>query len=732
MPSVNREYPMDAVARETAGMNEQETGNGRSRGAAHTISYNSWSTILRERFYNETRAGKPATLFVDDDILDEIAAQHSVEDGVASLTDAVRSRLSLDSHGRRFARLEDESSRWKATGGDSDPPALPLLALAVLAASRMGAADGLATHNYWRRFRNLFGFTQNDLKGNGEAFPSLWQHLRWWLDDKNEGRLGYCTAKTHPNWTIIGYALSQALFREADRRRLTEFFQKISLEPGEQLPSAELLTYFRAWAPLSPLGSNAKAIASDPDYEEWLVDILGEEAAHWDGVVRDETGRRVGRLAIGLETFPAPSYFLVAQRPDTFPISANFANEDGVTFVADGDAGAWYAETLPLDPDWLTKGLRLEHEAFVLSYRPARVIALGEDADMGCWVSVTRIQPGEDYQVLAQGGVAEDVREFLGAYDLDGVWHEITRPGAAPPGWTLFTDVAIRPVPPSATIPEALKPLVPSPRERLTLRDGLILNRAIALYLVGGEPDLWLPTLLTEESVTVTVGNLKIEAAPGQRVELRELGLPAGTHTVTAGPGDPLTFTTVQSLGALEGEGSGTLGIAMNRSGSSFTSATAGAAPLSESAGSIWIAGAALTGDTSLAPPARETIVLPLHAREYVLLGRRPGEIMRPSEPAGRPEWMTSVGDAGLFPFGYEVHPAFDPVWVIVERAGGTTVRLRHHATPSMQPADDASGKDIRDWCTQISRLASAVGDGGSLEPLVGQYEEAAEAVGTR
>src|SRR5207237_9475975 len=94
--------------------------------------------------------------------------------GVASLVQASRSSLTPASYGNRFARIERESVGWKVAGGEGDPPALPLLALAVLAATHMGAADGIGTNNYWRRFRDLLGFADSDLKGREAAFPALW------------------------------------------------------------------------------------------------------------------------------------------------------------------------------------------------------------------------------------------------------------------------------------------------------------------------------------------------------------------------------------------------------------------------------------------------------------------------------------------------------------------------------------------------------------------------------
>ena len=42
--------------------------------------------------------------------------------------------------------------RWRSGGNTSDHPALPFLALTVLAASRMGGYEGFAAHKFTFRF----------------------------------------------------------------------------------------------------------------------------------------------------------------------------------------------------------------------------------------------------------------------------------------------------------------------------------------------------------------------------------------------------------------------------------------------------------------------------------------------------------------------------------------------------------------------------------------------------
>jgi hypothetical protein len=704
---------------------EVSAGGRRARGA---LSYGEWTDLLSEHFFRPEYAQTPVTFFVDDDVLDSLESSRDPGAGVASLASAVGSRVRPDSYGQRLSSIERESLLWKEDGGNGAPPALPLLAVAVLAATQMGGADGLPTNDYWKRFQNIVGI--ESISGSDRAvFRVLWGHLTWWLDDRLGGELGLSTVREHHWFTNIGYALSQALFRESDRRRLTEFFQKIDLEPGEELPPLEMLAYFRAWVSSSSLSPNVQTMATDDRYADWLSGVLAEEAAHWDGTVRDERGRRVGRLALALETFPAPSYWLAAQKPDSFPESATFS-ANGTTLHAETDAGGWYEEKLRLEPGWLSGGLRLEFEDFVLAYKPSDVVVLGEDDELGCWVSVTRVEPGKDYRVLARAELVSEVHDFLAEWDIDGEWHETDAPGAVPAGWTMFTEVGIRPVTPGAEVPSVLKALIPTARERLSFDGGLALRRDLNLYLQGGEPDLWLPSLLEEDEIPVSVGGKVLQAVPGQRLELRELRLPAGTYEVRAGPGAPLHFTTVATLGEFEGEGTGTLGFPIDRTSSHRVAAAAGATAISPGGTErIWVSGATIGGDQAALPEAAEPLVLPLRAREYILLGARAGEIWRPREPKGRAPWMADVGGKGLFPYCFEVYPRFTPVWVIVERESGKQIRLRHDLPPMPEPAPGVAAEAVEDWCRVLERTDPVDTEEAEPRRLWEQYQTVAREI---
>jgi hypothetical protein len=211
------------------------------------LSFDEWGDRLCARFFASENAGRPVTLFIDDEVLAEVTGTDPGE-AVADLAAAVRSRMGPGT-GNMFYPVLRDASIWKSAGGVGCPPFLPLLALGVLAAAHMAREGDVAAHNYYWRFRDLIGLDGSGMpRGYDETFPTLWNWLTWWLNEVKMGSLGVSTVHAHSWLTNTGYALSQALLRESDRQRMTHFFYWLDLEPGERLTEQELLQYFRVWA----------------------------------------------------------------------------------------------------------------------------------------------------------------------------------------------------------------------------------------------------------------------------------------------------------------------------------------------------------------------------------------------------------------------------------------------------------------------------------------------------
>src|SRR5437867_2594492 len=113
-------------------------------GTMGRLSFDEWGDRLCARFFLPENAARPVTLFVDDDILAEVADTDAAE-AVSDLASAVRSKMGPGTQNMFYPVLRD-ASIWKSAGGVGCPPFLPLLALGVLAAAHMASEGNIAAH----------------------------------------------------------------------------------------------------------------------------------------------------------------------------------------------------------------------------------------------------------------------------------------------------------------------------------------------------------------------------------------------------------------------------------------------------------------------------------------------------------------------------------------------------------------------------------------------------------
>lgn len=681
-------------------------------------SFDEWGERLCARFFLPENAGRPVTLFVDDDVLGEVRGAEPAE-AVSDLAAAVRSRMGPGTQNMFHPVLRD-ASIWKSAGGIGCPPFLPLLALGVLAATHMAREGDVAAHNYYRRFRDLVGLDGSGMpRGYDETFPTIWTWLTWWLNEVKGGSLGVSTVHPHSWLTNIGYALSQALFRESDRQRMTHFFDWLDLKPGERLSEQELLQYFRVWARKHRfVGDGVLRMVEDPRYEDQLLQILLSEAEVWDGVLRDDAGRRYGVVHLTLDVFPRPVLGLAAECPEGFPGEAPFGT-NGSRMSLRRVATGWYGDLpLQVSDEILGHGVQFTSGRYVLSYTADEVIPFRQEPVLGKWASVRKLTPGDAHWALVHRSRESAVVTFLERHARDG-WSG--RPITGFSDWMLFSGVVIdRPLETEA--PAGLERLVPTVRERPALQGGFPLPRG--LYLRGGEPDVWVPPAEGEER-QVLLGSRSWSIGPeGGSVSLRQLAFQEGRYDVEIPP-SRLSFVTTESCGAIEAPDTGTLAFRLRKDDQGEWAGGSGARPWDgdrPSEGAAVVCGTAVLG-SGAEPETAAPILLPIGASKYVLLGAKPGEVLLPVEPR-KAAWMRRVN---MQPRSFEVDPPFDVVWVLVRWAyRGWVARARRATPPSPMTRHD--DRDIANWITVFTTVNPRLeGEGAALWAT---YRETALEVG--
>jgi hypothetical protein len=691
------------------------------------LTYEEWSHRLCDHFFREAHAGEPVLFYVDDTVLGKLYGG-AADEAVGSLADVVRRRLRKGYPRMLFSPIESETLRWKLSGGDGQPPSLPLLALAVLAATRMGRELDRAGNNYYQPFYALLDIdVEYELvkASYRDALPYLWETLRWWLTEKHRGRLGVSTIVKDDHFTCIGYADSQTLFTSSDRDKLTDFFSSIRLRPDELIDPAELVAYYRGWASRHDVLSRGAALMlKSTEHVDQLGEIIKAAAARWRGAVYDQ-GRRIAEIVVTLERHPRAQLGLLARRPDGFP-SRLVCSASDASVTLESSVEGWYdASPLEISRRVLDSGLRLECDEMQVRLCPYNVHVLERNRELGMWASVSQLSPGEPAWLLVRQSSLQVVRQYLEDNAGPG-WRVVEREGIAPQGWYLVADVIVE-ASSSRSAPDGLARIVPRVHNRFALKGGLRLPRDQHVYLTGGEPDVWLPPAMADDTVTVQVDGRPVRV-PREipRLRLAREQLPAGAHSIET-QGITRTISTVHSLGRISPSPSRPIAHKVTRTGVEARACSRGAQPVDETEpalASTRIDGAHVHDpDRVFGDPPPAPLILPTRALRRVLIGSCPGEIEEVPTP-NEPPWMSRAGITFRY---FEFVPRFAVTWILTEWPSAPTMRARllkqiGPAAPSPQAAADR----IPAWADAVKHLPQPKED--AAVALWTSYLRAAEA----
>src|SRR5262245_38056783 len=111
------------------------------------LSYDDWSELLHWHFFRTEHAGKPLFLFVDDDVIAEVAQESDAEIAVDRFVAMLRRHIGDEATGSLFREITVRSIQWFDEDASGPMPGLPLLAAEVLAASRMTADHQVGGNN---------------------------------------------------------------------------------------------------------------------------------------------------------------------------------------------------------------------------------------------------------------------------------------------------------------------------------------------------------------------------------------------------------------------------------------------------------------------------------------------------------------------------------------------------------------------------------------------------------
>jgi hypothetical protein len=677
-----------------------------------------WARELADYFFPASASGTPVLLAVDDDTLSIIRGVPG-EEAAGDLVAAVRPHVRPKDNDP-FKHFYEQALDWRVAGAAAVPPFLPLLAVCVLAVTRMAASDGIASHNYYLRLRELLGFplTREPVPKYDTTLPDMWHWLAEWLDTTNHGMRGRSAIDHNPDLRYIFPAFSQASLRRSDRQRLGAFFRYLGLAPGDTIDPSELFAYFQVWTTHAPMSAGARRAAVDPRTAEHLSRILESELAAWDGHERDSGGRVLGSLALTLSLRHPLRLEMLAERVPGGPERLTVRWPDGVTDELKAVSPNWYVPLARrLREDNLVNGVHLESDGLAFTFRAGRCFIFTADDELGQLVSVRTAAPFQRYSALVAPDLRDRARAMLRDMATPG-WREL-RADDIVPGWYLYTGIeVISDVLPDAPLP-ALTPLLPRAATRISLQGGLPLPRGTDVYLSGGEPDVWLPE---GTDAQVTVDAQPVQSTSGARYPLFPLGLAEGGHEIRVGPARR-AFRTLRATGRIRPEPLVRVVTRIARHGSRYHPQPTAPAAAHEQppAGEIWVEGVRLLADSAdVPPPHAQPLRIRTGADPCIIIGAHPGQVLQ-VRPLPPPAWASRAGLLWNFE---DIRCDFEAVWILQK---WTQWRVELVSARQPGPAATADPERIAEWRNAFTLPCLPDADDTAAMDLWNAYLDAAD-----
>ena len=262
----------------------------------------SWSEGIFRSIVAVGRPGKPLFIYIDSEILGEIANLNP-KDAQKAFAKSFLNHYKKGEGESPFENAIIEALNWPKTSGfktAAKPRILPLLALCVIAVTDKSPSPG---QSVYRTLNDLLGNAEEAGKPPGYEFmPEIWEFWNNWL--KNAGsKYGKPTARVIDHYALQGYARSQGFIRRRERMYITDFFSDSGILQGTKLQKEYLISLFETW--LRGQGKKVlvlyRKIFESGEVPTRLIfsEILQNELENWDGLTQTESGRDslVGYLA---------------------------------------------------------------------------------------------------------------------------------------------------------------------------------------------------------------------------------------------------------------------------------------------------------------------------------------------------------------------------------------------------------------------------------------------------
>ncbi|MGI1811749.1 hypothetical protein [Priestia sp. TGN 0903] len=261
----------------------------------NTVDYTLWNNTLCEYFFSEDNRNRTMYLHVNDDLIIELGEKLRLkkENSLKSFCESVISYSGNDIN-RIFEIAYIYGRRWFSQGMIGFPPFLSVLAVTVLAASKMNTdlEEGIHGNNYYRRLRDLIQLEGSGKPRGFEKCNELWEMLVKW-QKKFKGKYGYFNIFKFGT-EYIGYARSQCLIRDNERELLYDFFYWAGLKPMDSITAKHLEEQLEMYLYNKSNRLSRFFFSNELKVKESLINLLLFELEKWDGTVEPLHNKTLG------------------------------------------------------------------------------------------------------------------------------------------------------------------------------------------------------------------------------------------------------------------------------------------------------------------------------------------------------------------------------------------------------------------------------------------------------
>ena len=515
--------------------------------------YGELNFLLSQTLFTELNRNRPAYIELDEEMRSLLAesigcGSDEVIPHIQRITSGHYAALALP--GGIFQVAARAIMKWrKEVVQDSSLcyPELPLLVCLTTAALDMGGDKEFNSLAYYPRLAAILDVAEKDdlAESYRDHSHMLWSNWNYWLDSILNAERGIGTAYSIGSARHVGYALSQALVRSGDRKKLPALFRKNGLSRNASISRIDMQSVLDDWIASVEVWSGYDSAPSKPFQNLWsypeartrMSEIVCRELELWDGripQVRTLEGQLKDDIQLALEAtistfggvqlkFSFGVSGIVGQKESRFKILDSDGHYREISMVADS-SGWMYPNVAKLPiatTDLLEKSITGKFdESIEVTRAPKRIAVLRLDQTTRRFREIERAELHTRMMIIVNDHKSniESVRNILldsarsGFKEVDS-----SNMKGIPDNWVVFTDVELVQIPPQELLRKhvLLEALRPNRTGDLTISAG---------FQLPGNPPKWHQEFPIEiRSFVVGAHNLKLQISKmieEERVEI--------------------------------------------------------------------------------------------------------------------------------------------------------------------------------------------------------------------